>query len=78
MMIVTEPNAFVSGVHDRMPVIIAEGDFEPWLHCGPGLELLKPAPHGRSVAALASVNARQQLEGTGRRFNIDRTSLHLD
>ena len=30
-MIITEPNAFVAEVHDRMPVILAEKDFEPWL-----------------------------------------------
>jgi putative SOS response-associated peptidase YedK len=30
-MIVTEPNTFVAEVHDRMPVILVEEDFEPWL-----------------------------------------------
>jgi len=30
-MIITEPNTFVSDVHDRMPVLLAEKDFEPWL-----------------------------------------------
>lgn len=43
-MIITEPNKFVSEVHDRMPVLLAEGDFEPWLSGAAGLELLKPAP----------------------------------
>jgi putative SOS response-associated peptidase YedK len=38
-MIITEPNKFVSEVHDRMPV-----DFAPWLSGKVGLELLKPAP----------------------------------
>jgi putative SOS response-associated peptidase YedK len=33
-MIITEPNAFVAEVHDRMP----------WLRNEVGLELLKPAP----------------------------------
>ncbi len=28
-MIITEPNKFVAEVHDRMPALIAEGDFEP-------------------------------------------------
>jgi putative SOS response-associated peptidase YedK len=43
-MIITEPNKFVSEVHDRMPVLLAEKDFAPWLSGKVGLELLKPAP----------------------------------
>lgn len=43
-MIITGPNDFVAEVHDRMPVILAEKDFEPWLRGEAGVELLKPAP----------------------------------
>ncbi len=57
-MIITEPNKFVAEVHDRMPVLLSEDHFEPWLSGEAGLELLKPAP-GRSVAALAGVQAGQ-------------------
>ena len=39
-MIITGPNEFVSEVHDRMPVLLAEKDFEPWLTGEAGLELL--------------------------------------
>ena len=42
-MIITEPNKFVAEVHDRMPVLLAEKDYEPWLSGKVGLELLKPA-----------------------------------
>jgi putative SOS response-associated peptidase YedK len=42
-MIITEPNEFVAEVHDRMPVIVVEKDFEPWLRPEAGAELLKPA-----------------------------------
>ena len=42
-MIITEPNTFVAQVHDRMPVLLAENDYEPWLTGKAGLELLKPA-----------------------------------
>jgi putative SOS response-associated peptidase YedK len=42
-MIITEPNKFVADVHDRMPVLLAEKDYEPWLSGKAGLELLKPA-----------------------------------
>jgi putative SOS response-associated peptidase YedK len=43
-MIITEPNEFVAEVHDRMPVLLTEQEFEPWLGGTTGLELLKPAP----------------------------------
>ena len=43
-MIITEPNTYVARVHDRMPVFLAEKDFEPWLSMEAGVELLKPAP----------------------------------
>jgi putative SOS response-associated peptidase YedK len=42
-MIITEPNEFVAEVHDRMPVLLSEQDFEPWLNGEAGVELLKPA-----------------------------------
>ena len=42
-MVITEPNKFVAEVHDRMPVLLAEKDYEPWLSGKAGLELLKPA-----------------------------------
>jgi putative SOS response-associated peptidase YedK len=42
-MIITEPNGFVAQVHDRMPVLLDEKDFEPWLGGSAGLELLNPA-----------------------------------
>jgi putative SOS response-associated peptidase YedK len=29
-MVITEPNAFVAELHDRMPVILEEKDFEQW------------------------------------------------
>jgi putative SOS response-associated peptidase YedK len=45
-MIITEPNAFVGEVHDRMPVLLDERYFEPWLSGAAGLEVLKPAPEG--------------------------------
>lgn len=42
-MIITEPNAFVAEVHDRMSALLAEKDFDAWLGGGAGVELLKPA-----------------------------------
>ena len=43
-MIITQPNAFVAEVHDRMPVLLSEKDFEPWLSGEAGIELFRPAP----------------------------------
>lgn len=42
-MIITEPNDFVAEVHDRMPVLLTEQQFDPWLSGEAGLEILKPA-----------------------------------
>jgi putative SOS response-associated peptidase YedK len=42
-MIITEPNKFVTEVHDRTPVLLAEKDYESWLSAKAGLKLLKPA-----------------------------------
>lgn len=44
-MIITEPNDFVREVHDRMPVLLAATDFEPWLSGAASAELLRPAPN---------------------------------
>jgi putative SOS response-associated peptidase YedK len=44
-MIITEPNEFVAEVHDRMPVLLTEDQFDPWLKAEAGIEMLKPAPN---------------------------------
>jgi putative SOS response-associated peptidase YedK len=44
-MIITEPNKFVAEVHDRMPVLLTEKQFDPWLSGEAGVEFLKPAPN---------------------------------
>jgi putative SOS response-associated peptidase YedK len=41
-LITTEPNATLRNIHDRMPVIIARGDYAAWLAGEDGL--LRPAP----------------------------------
>lgn len=41
-MITTEANKLVADVHDRMPVILEQEDFEPWL-AGTANEPMKPA-----------------------------------
>jgi putative SOS response-associated peptidase YedK len=45
-MIITEPNAMVAEVHDRMPVVLEPDNFTPWLEREVGLEILLPAAEG--------------------------------
>jgi putative SOS response-associated peptidase YedK len=44
-IIVTAANDLTRGIHDRMPVLLAERDVEPWLSGAAGAELLRPAPN---------------------------------
>jgi len=44
-MIITEHNKFVAEVHDRMPVLLTEKQFDPWLSGEAGVEYLKPVPN---------------------------------
>jgi putative SOS response-associated peptidase YedK len=44
-MIITEPNEFVAEVHDRMPVLLTQEQFVPWLNGDADVEFLKPAPN---------------------------------
>jgi putative SOS response-associated peptidase YedK len=44
-MIITEPNDFVAKVHDRMPALLSEPQFEVWLSGEAGAGILKPAPN---------------------------------
>lgn len=41
-MIITDANAFVGEVHDRMPALLAPKDFDAWLSSQAGTEVLKP------------------------------------
>jgi putative SOS response-associated peptidase YedK len=63
-MVICEPNKFVAEVHDRMPVLLTEKDFEPWLSTAAGLELLKACPRGHDTA-VAGIEACEQLKGAG-------------
>ena len=45
-MIITEPNAMVAELHDRMPVLLEPDQFTPWLENEAGLEILRPADEG--------------------------------
>ena len=42
--IITEPNKFAAKIHDRMPVLLAPNQFEPWLSGKAGTEIVRPAP----------------------------------
>jgi putative SOS response-associated peptidase YedK len=58
-IVTCEANATVRPVHHRMPVILANGDLEPWLTTGNGdtgalLPLLRPYPAESTIAREAS------------------------
>jgi putative SOS response-associated peptidase YedK len=57
-MIITEPNSFVAQVHDRMPVLLTERQFDPWLSGDSGVEVFE-ARAERLLAKVASVEARE-------------------
>jgi putative SOS response-associated peptidase YedK len=44
-MIITEPNDVVAEVHDRMPALLSEKQFAPWLSGEAGASILKPVPN---------------------------------
>lgn len=53
-ILTTEANTEMAPIHDRMPVIVAPGDYARWLDCKPGtaeviLDLLTPLPPGSLV-----------------------------
>lgn len=68
-ILTTAANAGVAPIHDRMPAIIAPGDFEAWLDCRSGsavdvLSLLAPAPDDLLVAtALKPLLNNPRAEG---------------
>ena len=43
-IIVTDANALTRPIHDRMPVLLDEADFKPWLSGAAGAEILRSAP----------------------------------
>ena len=47
-IVITEPNAFMAQIHNRMPVIIEHGDYDRWLAGSPenAAALMRPAPEG--------------------------------
>jgi putative SOS response-associated peptidase YedK len=59
-MIITQPNNFVAGIHDRMPVILEEKQFDEWLddNAVPAslVKMLKPA--GERILAVHPVSKR--------------------
>jgi putative SOS response-associated peptidase YedK len=59
-MIISEPNKFVAGVHDRMPVILEEKQVDSWLDDSavPAslVKMLKPA--GERILACDPVSKR--------------------
>ena len=57
-MIITEPNRFVAGVHDRMPVLLRPDQFDAWLDGSAGKEMLVPAAEDMLNKVPVSVSQR--------------------
>jgi putative SOS response-associated peptidase YedK len=62
-IIVTDANALTRPVHDRMPVLLDEADFKPWLSGAAGVELLKSAVEDR--VRMWPVSRRVNKTGSG-------------
>ena len=82
-IITTHANPLMSHVHDRMPVILAQEDFSPWLDCDDveflrAQALLKPAPEaaleltpiGTAINRVANDDAKVQAP-TGESLRAD-------
>jgi putative SOS response-associated peptidase YedK len=62
-IIVAGANALTQPIHDRMPVILGQADFEPWLNGAAAAELLMPAADDR--LRIWPVSRRVNKTGTG-------------
>lgn len=60
-IVVTRANELTRPIHDRMPVLLAEPDLEPWLSGAAGPELLQPAAN--DVLRLWPVSRRVNRSG---------------
>jgi putative SOS response-associated peptidase YedK len=60
-IVTTAANDVVAPAHDRMPVVIAEGDVDAWLHAGPeeAATLLRSAPADALVGTAVSTHANK-------------------
>jgi putative SOS response-associated peptidase YedK len=62
-MVITDANAFISPIHDRMPVLLEPGDFATWLGGAGSIELLRPAAD--SALRMWPVSRRVNRTGSG-------------
>lgn len=65
-VVTTSANAEMAAIHDRMPVILAQADWDTWLDAPPdwAVSLLRAARRApRDAAPLAHLHPRQQTLG---------------
>jgi putative SOS response-associated peptidase YedK len=60
-IVTTAANDVVAPAHDRMPVVIAEGDVDAWLHASPedAANLLRSAPADALIGTAVSTHANK-------------------
>jgi putative SOS response-associated peptidase YedK len=81
-MIITEPNAMVAELHDRMPVLLEPDQFTPWLENEAGLEILRPAGEGvlerwTVSKRVNSSKAPKDDETLAQRVNVEAPQLQV-
>jgi putative SOS response-associated peptidase YedK len=62
-VIVTAANDFTRRIHDRMHVLLSDHDYETWLTCKAGIELLRPTPN--DLLRVWAVSKRVNMAGQG-------------
>ena len=65
-MMITEPNKSVAEVHDRMPALLAEKDYEPWLKAALAGPEIYQACRRECAAKVARFKAQHRSADTGR------------
>ena len=64
-ILTTTPNNLLSGIHDRMPVILSPDDYEEWLNPAADIEVLKPMlkPYSSRTMRMYSVSTAVNRAG---------------
>src|SRR5215831_13087019 len=74
-MIITTVNEFVSKIHDRMPVLLRQKDFDAWLTGHAGVERLRPAANDYLQAWPVSRRVNSSLAADDDPTLIDRVAI---
>jgi len=65
-MVITEPNRFAAEVHDRMPVVLEQPDFERWMNGSPTDAAMLMKPAAENVLVRRAVSKRVNSSRTAK------------